>query len=450
MTNPSEDGGGERVVTVQELLHRITPRAWATPTLMALIVVGFGVEIALGVSPTQPTSAQLLRAGGTYGPFFAEGQWWRAVTALFLHAGPLHLAFNLWAFWSAGQLTERLFGNRVFILLYFLSGIGGSLTSLSWNPMVISVGASGAIFGVYGSLFAFMLLHRGVLPVEYLNRQRNGILVFVGYNVIFGLLQKGTDMAAHGGGFVVGALAASVLSRDLRRPFAHATRRALIAAGFVLLLVVAGVLVRARLLTVPIIRADRDADAALTHLKAKEYRQAIERYSAALSVQSEYDWFFNRAIAYAQVENLNSALTDFRAALAIHPTKEAHAGVCDVGIRVARDERAFDEVISHCTAALESEESAPVRSQIYAMRAAAREERKQLQEALDDANASLALDPQNAVARTIRASVNLSLERLGEAEDDCKQLLSVPVPRPVDTELCKTVAEKRNEQPPDR
>ncbi len=255
-----------RGITVDQLLTHITPRAWVTPTLALLVVVGFGVELALGVSVTSPTAEQLFRAGGEFGPAFADGDWWRAFTSMFLHAGLLHLAFNLWAFWSVGRLTERIFGNKSFLALYLLSGVGGSLVSLSWNPLVVGVGASGAIFGVYGALLAFMVLHRGVFPKEYLVRQRNSILGFVGYNVVFGLSQKNTDMAAHAGGLLVGALAGAALSRDVLHPAAHAGRRSVAVALLATLLALAAFAVRAHLFNVPEIKAHRSANAALSPL----------------------------------------------------------------------------------------------------------------------------------------------------------------------------------------
>ncbi|MDF2697284.1 MAG: hypothetical protein K0S65_5667, partial [Labilithrix sp.] len=237
-------------ITVDQLLRHITPLAWVTPALTILIVIGFGVEVALGVSLTSPTGGQLLKAGGQFGPSFVDGEWWRVLTSMFLHSGPLHLAFNVWAFWSVGKLTERVFGNRSFLAIYLLSGIGASLTSVTWSPLTVSVGASGAIFGVYGSLLAFVVLHRGVFPAEYLARHRNSILGFLGYNVFFGLSQANTDMAAHAGGFVAGALIGSLLGRDVLRPAEHAGRRLAITAGFAALLVLAASGVRARTLRI--------------------------------------------------------------------------------------------------------------------------------------------------------------------------------------------------------
>ena len=304
---PSEEPQG---MTVDELLALITPRAWVTPAIAILIVLGFGAEVALGVSVAHPTAAELIRAGGEFGPSFAEGEWWRALSSMFLHAGPLHLAFNLWAFWSVGQVTERIFGNKAFLAIYVLSGLAGSLASLTWSPLVVSVGASGAIFGVYGALLAFMLLHRGVFPASYLAAQRNSIIGFIGYNVVFGLSQKNTDMAAHAGGLVTGALAGAMLSRDVLQPAAHGLRRALAAAGITALIVFSALVVHRRLGAVPEIKGKRLSDSAFTHLQAKEYAQAIELYTQALAQERNHVRLFDRGLAYYALEDLKSARTD--------------------------------------------------------------------------------------------------------------------------------------------
>src|SRR5207244_2886447 len=118
-----------------------------TPILVGLIVVIYVAMIANGVSFSDPTTDALLAWGADFGPLTLRGQSWRLLTSMFLHAGFLHLAFNAWALWVLGRLTERLLGSVAFTLVYLLSGIGGNLLSLLINPLQVSVGASGAIFG---------------------------------------------------------------------------------------------------------------------------------------------------------------------------------------------------------------------------------------------------------------------------------------------------------------
>src|SRR5438128_90202 len=131
-----------------------------TPILVGLIVVIYVAMVANGVSFSDPTTDALLAWGADFGPLALRGQSWRLLTSMFLHAGFLHLAFNAWALWVLGRLTERLLGSVAFTLLYLLSGIGGNLLSLLINPLQVSVGASGAIFGAAGALVTLQYVRK--------------------------------------------------------------------------------------------------------------------------------------------------------------------------------------------------------------------------------------------------------------------------------------------------
>jgi membrane associated rhomboid family serine protease/Tfp pilus assembly protein PilF len=433
-------------LTVDQLLRHITPRVWVTPALVALCLAGFVFELSRGVSFDKPTGAQLLAVGGEFGPSFVAGEWWRALTHMFLHAGPLHLAFNMWAFYSVGPLTERIFGNKAFLGIYVLSGIGGTLTSLAWSPMSVGVGASGAIFGVYGALLAFVLLHRGVFPVEYLAQQRNSIVGFIGYNVVFGLSQKNTDMAAHVGGLVTGALAGAALGRDVLNPAAHLGRRLSGVAGVTALLLFAGYAVRGRLLAVPEIEADRNWNAAIAHLEAKEYPQAIDGFSRAIVHKRTRAALFNRGLAYYDNRQLELAQDDFRAANELEADRATHAMLCDVGVLLSGTEKDLEPVIAHCTSAIGLESDPARRADLLAKRALAHGMSGQAAEVLADANAALELDANVPHARSRRAHAFLDLGRLAEAEQDCAAVLAASAPNAWDLAVCAQVAHKQKDR----
>lgn len=440
-------------MTVDELLKLITPRAWVTPAVAVLIVIGFAFELAMGVSLSKPTGGELLKAGGEYGPLFVQGQYWRAVTSMFLHSGPLHLAFNLWAFLIVGKLTERIYGNTSFFAIYMLSGIGASLTSLAWSPLVVGVGASGAVFGVYGALLAFVLLHRGVFPAEYLARQRNSVLGFIGYNVVFALSQKDSriDMAAHAGGLVTGALIGSLLARDVLRPSEHATRRAVSAVGFAVLVVLAGVYVRGRVLNVPEIKADRAADAALARLKAKDYAPAINLYTQALVFVREPDWLLNRSIAYFAVDDLKNARQDALDSDVAKPIVNTKAMLCDIGLHIGGTPEQLEETAKYCTAAIDLEQVPAKKARLFTSRAIVRGmQSKHAAESLADADAALALDSGSQTARSQRAALLLDNRRIPEAEQECARLLASPDPTRFDLSTCTEVAHERADRPAER
>jgi hypothetical protein len=135
---------------------------------------------------------------------------------MFLHFGVIHLALNMWALYVTGRLVERLYGNLYFLALYVLAGLTGSLTSLVWNPMVNSVGASGAIMGVFGAMLAFMMKKGNRVPFEVIKKQRNSTLGFIANTLLYGFTHAGIDNAAHVGGLASGFLLGLILARPLK------------------------------------------------------------------------------------------------------------------------------------------------------------------------------------------------------------------------------------------
>jgi membrane associated rhomboid family serine protease len=132
-----------------EFERSLIARSAHTPVTVALVAINALVFLATVLS-----GSRLIAAGSNLGPYTTDGEWWRLLTSLFLHLGVWHLLFNMWALASFGPLAERLYGSANYLLLYLVAGVTGSLVSISWQPEVNSVGASGAIFGILGSLLA--------------------------------------------------------------------------------------------------------------------------------------------------------------------------------------------------------------------------------------------------------------------------------------------------------
>jgi rhomboid protease GluP len=195
-----------------ERLFRATPNAWVTPTLVALNVLAWIGTVAMGADVMNPSSEVLLRYGGNYLPFTLQ-QPLRLVTAMFLHAGLIHLAFNMWALWDMGKLAERFYGNSQFLLIFMLAGIFGSLASLFFGAKVtVAVGASGAIFGVAGALAAGVFTKSNKLPPRLVASMRSSLIGFIGISLFMGFTIANVDNAAHIGGFISGFALASVLA----------------------------------------------------------------------------------------------------------------------------------------------------------------------------------------------------------------------------------------------
>ena len=219
----------------QQFLQRLnaaTPRAVVTPALLAINIGIFLVMAALGIRVLGGRPDEYLRFGANFAPLTTGGEWWRLVTSTFVHFGVVHLAINMWALWDAGRLTERLFGNVGFAALYLFAGVAGGSASLLWNQQVIGVGASGAVFGVFGALLAYMTVQRGSIPANVINRLRASSSVFVVYSLLYGFTQAGIDNAAHLGGLVGGFATGLILARPLDPLTRHRrnVQRALLAA----------------------------------------------------------------------------------------------------------------------------------------------------------------------------------------------------------------------------
>jgi membrane associated rhomboid family serine protease len=138
----------------------------------------------------------------------AQGEWWRLITAAFLHGGLLHLAFNMYALYWLGPQLERLLGPIRFATVYFLSALGGSVASYWFSPVhTVSVGASGAIFG----LMAAMIVIGRKMQADI-----SQLAALFGINVVIGFVSGGIDWRAHLGGAAVGALTAWIMTKGTR------------------------------------------------------------------------------------------------------------------------------------------------------------------------------------------------------------------------------------------
>lgn len=185
-------------------LKGLTPVFIVTPCLVAINVVVFAAMVVCGVSIMDPDLSDLIRWGADYGALTLGPQPWRLLTAMFLHIGLIHLGFNMWCLWSLGRLAERLMGNLNFLVLYLLSGVGGGLLSLWLHPQLVSAGASGAIFGVAGGIVTLLVLKKAQIPGPAMKQTLNSMLLFIGYNLLYGM-RGGIDNAAHLGGLLSGA-----------------------------------------------------------------------------------------------------------------------------------------------------------------------------------------------------------------------------------------------------
>jgi len=215
---PVVDDAGVREYRQQMDFQRAFAAAPSPVVTYGLIAINLLVYVAMvvkGVSPMQPTSSQVLPWGANFGPLTLNGQWWRLITACFLHFGLIHVGMNMFILFQVGVFAEKLFGNGRYLLLYLLAGVGGNIAGLYIHPLGVAAGASGAVFGVYGGLLGFLLIQRGVVPNANSLAIAKSAGIFLAYNLIYGLSSKTTDLTAHVGGLVTGFVLGCVLSRPL-------------------------------------------------------------------------------------------------------------------------------------------------------------------------------------------------------------------------------------------
>ena len=194
-------------------LMRSKPREVpVTTALLAINISVFLVMLAFGAGLWHSANGVQLAWGANFGPATQDGQWWRLFTALFIHFGVVHLAFNMFALWDIGRLVERLFGRTRFLLLYLGSGVIGNVLSLVvQGNQAVSGGASGSIFSLYGALLVFLWRERKQVDASEFRWLFGGSLVFTAVMLGMGFVVPGIDNSAHGGGLVAGMLLGQVL-----------------------------------------------------------------------------------------------------------------------------------------------------------------------------------------------------------------------------------------------
>jgi membrane associated rhomboid family serine protease len=150
-------------------------------------------------------------------PNTLSGQYWRLLSPAFVHIGILHIFLNMWCLWSLGRLLERLVGPFTTLGIYLLTAVGASLLSLSWDPMRVGAGASGAIFGITGTLIPVLYYGNLNFPAESVRKLLGYVVRFSLINLLYGLRGHVNNMA-HLGGLITGLLAGVFLARSFSLP----------------------------------------------------------------------------------------------------------------------------------------------------------------------------------------------------------------------------------------
>ncbi len=156
----------------------------------------------------------LVDMGALYGPYTVlKGEWWRLFTAMFLHGGMTHILMNMFSLYLIGRGVEIYFEKKAYVSIYLFSGLLGGLASLYVHPQTVGIGASGAIFGVFGALAGFFLAHRDKIETQSKAFMKDFGIV-LGLNLVLGLSMPSIDVSAHIGGLIVGLIGGFVISKN--------------------------------------------------------------------------------------------------------------------------------------------------------------------------------------------------------------------------------------------
>jgi membrane associated rhomboid family serine protease len=198
-----DHAGTRRGVAPPRIVRRTSPAMLDAPVTKILIGLNVIVYLITAVQGSFNTPGGSLYVKWVlFGPFVAQGDWWRLVTSMFLHGYPLHLAFNMFALWVIGRPVEHYLGTVRFLLLYFVSGLAGSAGALVFSPTSPTVGASGAIFGILGAMLILEWQATGRLGGTALTL----IVINLGFNFIYNTSGGNISIGGHVGGLIGGIL----------------------------------------------------------------------------------------------------------------------------------------------------------------------------------------------------------------------------------------------------
>ena len=181
----------------------LTSEPQLTYVLIAINVIAWLGMLASG-APISGVGGTVYQHGALYGPLVADGEWWRIITGGFLHAGILHIAFNMYFLYFLGTILEPMIGRLRFALIYVIALVGGSFGALLLSPNTPTVGASGAVFGLMGAAIIAMRA-RGIDPWQ------SGLGVTLLLNLGITFLIPGIAIGGHIGGLIAGGIVGYLL-----------------------------------------------------------------------------------------------------------------------------------------------------------------------------------------------------------------------------------------------
>ena len=207
-----------------------------TYTLIFINILVYILTALLSADPVSISPRVLVAFGALYGPLvLVYDEWWRLFTAMFLHGGMTHIMMNMFSLYIVGRPIELYFSRWSYLAIYLFSGLMGAIASLYMHPQSVGVGASGAIFGIFGAIAGFFIVYKKIIGSQSKEFMKN-FAVVIAINLFLGLSIPSIDMSAHIAGLVVGIIGGVILAKHPRRImlFTVAMSVILVISGFYL------------------------------------------------------------------------------------------------------------------------------------------------------------------------------------------------------------------------
>jgi len=401
----------------------ITP---ATGAIIAANIIVFAVMAVFTGSQaiSGPNNQVLLNFGADQGIKAMSGEYWRIVTNIFVHIGLLHIFMNMWIFAVMGPNVERIYGTIKFLLAYFFAGIIASLTSIYVDPKLISAGASGAVFGVFGLWFGFLLANRGILQENFVKDNMKSAVVFLILILANGFMRAGVDNAAHVGGvvsgFMCGFLLCPVLPGDppwRKKDFLGILLMVAIAYGAYYL---ANANMHKAIIIQSVALAPADLKEATALLKSNKLQEAIKLLNVVLEKSpNDPRAHYLRALAFANLREDSKALADIDETLKVWADRPAALQFkTERLINLGR----FQDALKTADKAIAA---APEDSMGYMMRSSIYDRLDDVSKSLEDSSEAVRLAPNNANAFSHRGYSYMNLGLCDDALKDFSTALKI-------------------------
>jgi membrane associated rhomboid family serine protease/tetratricopeptide (TPR) repeat protein len=401
----------------------ITP---ATGAIIAANIIVFAVmAVFTGTEAISgPNNQVLLNFGADQGVRAMNGEYWRIITNIFVHLGLLHIFMNMWIFAVMGPNVERIYGSLKFLLAYGFAGVIASLTSIYMHPYNISAGASGAVFGIFGLWFGFLLANKKVLQENFVKDNMKSAVVFLIMVLASGFMRSGIDNAAHVGGVVAGFMCGFFLCPVFPGDPPWRKKDFL---GIVLMLAVGyGAFYFANQRTHQLIKsqsvalspADLKEPTAL--LKNNKLSEAVKALDSLLQKSpNDPRAHYLRALAYANLREDGKALADIDETLKVWPDRApALQFRTERLINLGR----FQEALKSADKAIAA---APNDSMGYMMRSSIYDRLDDVSKSLEDSTEAVRLAPNNANAFSHRGYSYMNLGLCDDALKDFSTALQL-------------------------